>query len=151
MSDGWSRYAVDYFPHTQEVVLKGQEIYSRITADSSRTVMPYNIADMDDLLAIDAFYQFAFSEQMIAHAAAHIGEYPVLVNMGLLRSDPTSNKDWVASQNLHLDVIATKILRVVVLINAVNENNGSLLFIRCLPLTKSGRIKKSNMALQGGL
>lgn len=128
MADGWSLFPENYFPYTREVVATGKAIFEKVGRDNSRKVMPYHIADIDELLAIEEFYKFAFSEKLIAHAAEYIGEYPVLANMALLRSDPTSNDIWIGSQNFHLDIISKKVFRVVVLIDEMNQQNGPFTF-----------------------
>ncbi|UAA39143.1 hypothetical protein KIH87_01900 [Paraneptunicella aestuarii] len=146
MQDGWTLFEQDYFPHTADVVRLGKEMFEARGADVSRKVMPYSIAHFDELLNIDAFYQFAFSEKMIAHAAKYIGEYPVLVSIELLRSDPKPEQAWIESQQLHLDVIDSKVFRVVVLVSDVDEQNGPFTFY---PASVSDKIKRDKKIKYG--
>ena len=128
MHEGWSLFDEAYFPHTSDVVLAAKEIYSKKGRDNKRKLMPYPIANFDELLKIEAFHKFAFSEKMIAHAAKYLGEYPILTNIGLVRSDPLKNNVWQGSQLLHQDVIDTKVFRVIVYISDVDIENGPFTF-----------------------
>lgn len=139
MKDGWTLFDDKYFPYTEEVVKAGQAIYEKKGEDKSRVFMPYPIAYFDELLDIDVFYKFAFSEKMIAHAAEYLGEYPVLTNIDLVRSDPRERDEWLESQQLHLDVIDTRVFRVIVYITDVDSNNGPFSFF---PLSVSEKMKK---------
>lgn len=146
MKDGWTLYDEDYFPYTSEVVKLGKEMFDSRGPDNTRKIMPYSIAHFDELLDIEAFYKFAFSEKMIAHAAKYVGEYPVLVSIELLRSDPKEGQAWLESQQLHLDVIDSKVFRVVVLISDVDEQNGPFTFF---PLSVSDKIKQDKKIKYG--
>lgn len=139
MKDGWTVFDSEYFPYTKEVVEESLKLFEEKGPDTSRVDMPYSVVYADELLANEAFYNFAFSKKMIAHAAKYLGEYPILNNIDLLRSDPTDRDGWLNSQQLHLDVIDTKILRVVVYITDVDEENGPFTFF---PLSVSNEIKK---------
>ncbi len=146
MEDGWNTYDSSYFPFTNDVVAAGRKIYEEKGPDSSRVFMPYPIAYYDELLSIDAFKKFAFSKKLIAHAAKYLGEYPVLTNIDLVRSDPRESTEWLESQQLHLDVIDTKIFRVIVYITAVDKENGPFTFY---PISVSEKIKKDRYIRYG--
>lgn len=147
MSEGWHLFEDSPFPHSDEVLAAAQAIYQRKGDDPSREFMPYPIAFFDELLNIDAFYKFAFSEKMITHAAKYLGEYPILTNIDLVRSDPRDRTEWLEAQQLHRDVIDTKVFRVIMYITDVDEANGPFTFF---PLSTSRKIQADKALNYGG-
>lgn len=146
MAEGWGLWNKTYFPFTQAVVEDGIKIYRNRAEDASRIVMPYSIASYKELLEIDSFRNFAFSQKMLEHAAHYLGDYPYLVSVELLRSDPRPGVGWIESQQAHLDIIDTKVFRVVVMISDVGDDNGPFSFF---PLGTSRKIARDKRIRYG--
>lgn len=138
MTDGWEMVSPDALPVVTDLVSVAKKIYDWEGEDVSIDVMPYPIAPPCDLLRSDAIFKFVTSDEIVSRAVKYLGEFPVLTNISLVRSDPRPDRPWEASQNLHLDIIDSKVFRVIVHISDVDESNGPFSFY---PLSVSDRLK----------
>lgn len=139
MKDGWAFEPAGSLPEVAGLVEAARAIFDAEGEYKGIDVMPYPIASPEQLLREEAIYNFVTSDQLIYRACLYLGEYPVLTNISLVRSDPRPARPWEASQNLHLDIIDTKVFRVIVHITDVDETNGPFSFY---PLSTSTRLRR---------
>lgn len=139
MMDGWSRPESHDLPHSKEMLEKAKEIFELKGPHHNTRCNPYPVYTAEELISIDVFRNFALSEKLLYMAAKYLGEYPILNNIDILRSDPSHRKsDWQGSQLFHLDIIDRKILRVIIYITDVDSESGPFTFI---PLAASNAIR----------
>jgi hypothetical protein len=148
MRDGWHQTTTADVPEIAAAVACAKRIFEDKGEDINRSLMPYTVAHYDTLLNEPDIAAFAFSDKIIKYASDYLGEYPVLTNIGLVRTDPRPGQGWLEAQNLHLDVIDTKVFRVLVYVTDVKEENGPFSFY---PLSISERLSRDPKLAYGGM
>lgn len=146
MNDGWAAEPTGSLPEVAGLLEAARAIFDAQGEDKSIDVMPYPIASPEQLLRNEAIFKFVTSDALLYRACRYLGEYPVLTNISLVRSDPRPTKPWEASQNLHLDIIDTKVFRVIVHITDVDTTNGPFSFY---PLSTSNRLREDKTLKYG--
>lgn len=148
MRDGWHQTTSTDIPEIAAAVACARRIFEEKGEDVNRTLMPYTVAYYDELLNEPDIAALAFSDTIISYASDYLGEYPVLTNIGLVRTDPRPGQAWLEAQNLHLDVIDTRVLRVLVYVTDVREESGPFSFY---PLPISERLSTDPELAYGGV
>lgn len=148
MRDGWHLATPTDVPEITAAVACAKRIFEEKGEDINRTLMPYTVAYYDELLNEPEIAAFAFSDKIIKYASDYLGEYPVLTNIGLVRTDPRAGQEWLEAQNLHLDVIDTKVFRVLLYVTDVKKENGPFSFY---PLSISERLSTDPKLAYGGM
>lgn len=134
--DGHASIHANALPHGTMTLNACKDLVEQFGRTEDIRLNPYSIAGTDELLQIQTVRKFLKSDALIGVACDYLGTYPTIVTANLLESRPREGR-LRGSQNYHLDNVASRVVRLILHVSDVEEENGPFTYY---PEAKSAQL-----------